>query len=77
MSYLSYEAVPIETTVATRVEVAYSVTLIPASVVAAVVIGWLAVRVSPFFLLLLFVPMILITLSCLGLRGLRHVIRKD
>jgi len=77
MSYLSTDAVHIETTVATRAEVAYSIALIPVSVVAAVVIGWLAVRVSIYFLLLLFVPMTLITLSCLGLRGLRHVIHND
>ncbi len=58
----------------TTVEIVFSVVLIPAAIVLAAVIGWLAVRVDLYYLLLLAVPMALIALSCLGLRGLRTLV---
>jgi hypothetical protein len=56
-----------------RAEIWYSVGLIPAAIVAAAVIGWLAVRVNLYFLIALAIPMALIALSCLGLRGIRSL----
>jgi hypothetical protein len=60
-----------ESNVKTLSEIAFSVGLIPAAAVSAAIIGWLALRVSLYFLVLLAIPMALITMSCLGARGLR------
>ena len=57
--------------VVSRTELAFSVALIPAAVVVGAVVGWLALRVNIYWVVAFAIPMALIALSCLGLRGLR------
>lgn len=54
-----------------RGEAFFSVGLLPISVIVASVFGWLTIKVSPYYVAGLVLPMVLVGLSCAGLRVLR------
>ena len=52
----------------TKKEIAFSVGLVPAAVVVAAVLGWAAIRITPLFILGIFLPAYMIGMSCAGAR---------